>query len=333
MQLVSHKFLYEERPTIDPPPPSETKSTKLRRDLEEGGIHTGNPVADSLLGAAVAVSPAHQLTGLRSASTHYDVVATADDEDAAGHPHGASIMKRPSLTKQVSVSSARSSVSSRHSSFSSSDGHDRPTTPTASLGGRSPPPQEGIIPEGDKESGDDDEIEGAGSESEDGEDDEEEEDLLGFSWALFWLGVITVFISILSDAISGTIQDAADSAGISGIFIAAIVLPIVGNAAEHAGAVMFAMKGKLDLSLGVAIGSSTQIALCVLPLSVLAGWVLDKDMDLNFGAFEGNHSAAVCGIRHLRHQGRPLQLAAGRCFDRRILCHQCRLLGAQERQA
>ena len=45
-----------------------------------------------------------------------------------------------------------------------------------------------------------------------------------------------------------------------------IVLPIVGNAAEHAAAVMFAMKNKMDISLGVAIGSSTQITLMVVPL-------------------------------------------------------------------
>lgn len=117
-------------------------------------------------------------------------------------------------------------------------------------------------------------------------EEEEEEDELGFYNALFWLGGMTVLIALLSDAISASIQDAADSAGISGVFISAIILPIVGNAAEHAGAVIFAMKGKLDLSLGVAIGSSTQIALCVLPLLVLIGWMMDKDMNLNFGGYE-----------------------------------------------
>ncbi len=116
--------------------------------------------------------------------------------------------------------------------------------------------------------------------------DDEEEDLMGYSYSLAWLAIITVFIAFLSDAISSSIQDAASSAGISGIFLAAVVLPIVGNAAEHAGAVMFAWKDKLDLSLGVAIGSSTQIALLVLPLLVILGWMMDKDMNLNFGAYE-----------------------------------------------
>lgn len=67
------------------------------------------------------------------------------------------------------------------------------------------------------------------------EEDDEEEDVLGFYNALFWLAAITVLIAFLSEAISETIQNAANDAGISGIFIAAILLPIVGNAAEHAG--------------------------------------------------------------------------------------------------
>ena len=120
------------------------------------------------------------------------------------------------------------------------------------------------------------------------EEEEKEEDELGFYNALFWLAAITVLIAILSDAISASIQNAADSANISGVFIAAILLPIVGNAAEHAGAVMFAMKGKVDLALGVAIGSSTQIALCVLPALVILGWMMDSDLDMNFGPFEAS---------------------------------------------
>lgn len=120
------------------------------------------------------------------------------------------------------------------------------------------------------------------------DDEEEEVDELGFTNALIWLAVITALIAVLSEAISDSIQDAADSAGVSGVFIAAILLPIVGNAAEHAGAIMFAMKGKVDLTLGVAVGSSTQIALCVLPLLVIIGWMANKDLSLDFGGFEGS---------------------------------------------
>lgn len=118
------------------------------------------------------------------------------------------------------------------------------------------------------------------------DDEEEEEDELGFYNSIIWLTLMTILIAFLSEAISSSIEAAGKQAHISSVFLSAIALPIVGNAAEHAGAVIFAMKNKLDLSLGVAIGSSTQIALCVLPFIVLIGWILNKDMDLNFGAYE-----------------------------------------------
>ena len=135
---------------------------------------------------------------------------------------------------------------------------------------------------GSKAEGDD----GATAAEEEDDDDGEEEDVLGFKFALVWLAIITVFIALLSDALSESIQDAANGMGISGVFLSAIVLPIVGNAAEHAGAVMFAMKNKLDLSLGVAVGSSTQIALLVIPLLVILGWMGGYDLTLNFGLYE-----------------------------------------------
>ncbi|KAJ0965508.1 hypothetical protein J5N97_026646 [Dioscorea zingiberensis] len=69
-------------------------------------------------------------------------------------------------------------------------------------------------------------------------------------------------------------------------FISVILLPIVGNAAEHASAIMFAMKDKLDISLGVAIGSSTQITMFGIPFCVIIGWIMGTPMDLNFQLFE-----------------------------------------------
>ena len=61
-----------------------------------------------------------------------------------------------------------------------------------------------------------------------------------------------------------------------------ILLPIVGNAAEHLTAVDVALKNKMDLALGVALGSSSQISLLVVPFSVCAGWAIGVPMDLNF---------------------------------------------------
>ncbi|GAV73266.1 LOW QUALITY PROTEIN: Na_Ca_ex domain-containing protein, partial [Cephalotus follicularis] len=74
-------------------------------------------------------------------------------------------------------------------------------------------------------------------------------------------------------------------------FISVILLPIVGNAAEHASAIVFGMKDKLDISLGVVIGSSTQIALFGISIKyhilfcVVAGWIMGRPMDL-FQLFE-----------------------------------------------
>ena len=123
-----------------------------------------------------------------------------------------------------------------------------------------------------------------GNGAEGNDDDEEEEDVLGFNFSIVWLAVITIFISFLSTFLVESIEATAEH--VSGFFLSAIVLPIVGNAAEHASAIVFAMKNKLDLAMGVAVGSSTQIAVFVLPFIVLCGWIANKPMSLNFHQFE-----------------------------------------------
>jgi calcium/proton exchanger len=96
-----------------------------------------------------------------------------------------------------------------------------------------------------------------------GGDEEEEEAVLGFGSALFWLILMTVVIAVLSEYVVGTIEPTSKSWGLSVSFISIILLPIVGNAAEHAGAIIFALKNKLDITLGVALGSATQISMFV----------------------------------------------------------------------
>lgn len=72
----------------------------------------------------------------------------------------------------------------------------------------------------------------------------------------------------------GSIDALTERGGISKTFVGLILLPIVGNAAEHATAVTVACKDKMDLSIGVAVGSSMQIALLVLPLIIVIGWIM-----------------------------------------------------------
>jgi len=120
----------------------------------------------------------------------------------------------------------------------------------------------------------------------DEEEAEEEAAVLGFGSALFWLVLMTVVISVLSEYVVGTIEPTSKSWGLSVSFISIILLPIVGNAAEHAGAIIFALKNKLDITLGVALGSATQISMFVVPLSVLVAWIMGIQMDLDFKLLE-----------------------------------------------
>ncbi|XP_074591431.1 vacuolar cation/proton exchanger 3-like [Curcuma longa] len=116
--------------------------------------------------------------------------------------------------------------------------------------------------------------------------DEEEPPELSQWEAISWLAILTLWISILSEYLVDAIEGASDTLHLPLAFISVILLPIVGNAAEHASAIMFAMKDKLDISLGVAIGSSTQISMFVIPFTVIVGWIMEKQMDLNFQLFE-----------------------------------------------
>ncbi|CAJ1348383.1 unnamed protein product [Effrenium voratum] len=93
---------------------------------------------------------------------------------------------------------------------------------------------------------------------------------------------ITLAVGVCSEGLVNSVEGITKNMGISEHFIGVILLPIVGNAAEHLTAVDVAMKNKMDLSLGVALGSSSQIALLVVPFTVLAGWAIGVPMDLNF---------------------------------------------------
>jgi len=138
---------------------------------------------------------------------------------------------------------------------------------------------------------DDDDDDETDDDSQEGDAERKPEDKmvgqgLGFWGCIFWLAVLTIIISLLSDYLVDAIEGASASWDIGVAFISVIVIPIVGNAAEHASAIIFAMKNKMDISIGVAVGSSTQIALLVFPFMVLVGYFQGKDMDLNLKVFE-----------------------------------------------
>ncbi|WOL17568.1 vacuolar cation/proton exchanger 1a-like isoform X2 [Canna indica] len=126
-------------------------------------------------------------------------------------------------------------------------------------------------------------------ESQEEEDDDlvtEDKPVLGFPSAMAWLVGMTLVIALLSEFVVGTIEAASESWGMSVSFISVILLPIVGNAAEHAGAIIFAFKNKLDITLGVSLGSATQISMFVIPLCVILAWIMGIRMDLDLQLLE-----------------------------------------------
>lgn len=123
-------------------------------------------------------------------------------------------------------------------------------------------------------------------EGENGNGESEEEAVLGFWSAFVWLALMTIVVALLSEFAVDTIEAASGTWGVSVSFISVILLPIVGNAAEHAGAIIFAFKNKLDISLGVALGSATQIGIFVIPLSIIVAWIMGIKMDLAFSTIE-----------------------------------------------
>jgi Ca2+:H+ antiporter len=96
----------------------------------------------------------------------------------------------------------------------------------------------------------------------------------------------TALVAVCAEFLVDAIPDMIENSSVSEAFIGLIILPIVGNAAEHVTAVSVATKNKMDLAIGVSVGSSIQIAIFVTPLVVILGWCMDKDMSLYFTLFE-----------------------------------------------
>jgi Ca2+:H+ antiporter len=122
---------------------------------------------------------------------------------------------------------------------------------------------------------------------EDEDEEEEDEELPHFTFAFGMVGlaIASILISMLSDILVETLSVAADEWHLPKQFIGIILVPIVGNAAEHASAIIMASRGKLDIAVGVALGSSIQIAMFVMPMLVLVGWVVGAPLNMDFHPF------------------------------------------------
>ncbi|KIH89426.1 Ca2+:H+ antiporter [Sporothrix brasiliensis 5110] len=104
--------------------------------------------------------------------------------------------------------------------------------------------------------------------------------------AILLLLITTGLVAACAEFMVASINGLVKTSSVGEVFIGLIILPIVGNAAEHVTAVMVAMKNKMDLAIGVAVGSSIQIALFMTPLVVILGWIIGRDMTLYFTLFE-----------------------------------------------
>ncbi|BGP38614.1 hypothetical protein JCM10450v2_002563 [Rhodotorula kratochvilovae] len=104
--------------------------------------------------------------------------------------------------------------------------------------------------------------------------------------AMLLLVVVTVITGVTAEWLVSSIEGLVETGGVSEQFVALILLPLVGNAAEHVTAVTVAAKDKLDLSLAVAVGSSIQIALFVIPVLILLGWCIGQPLTFYFDEFE-----------------------------------------------
>jgi Ca2+:H+ antiporter len=90
----------------------------------------------------------------------------------------------------------------------------------------------------------------------------------------------------LSEILVGSTEEAISDMGLSQIFVGLIVVPIIGNAAEHSSAVLMAMRNRMDLAVSIAVGSSAQVALLIAPVLVFVGLAVGQPMDLAFSTFE-----------------------------------------------
>lgn len=118
------------------------------------------------------------------------------------------------------------------------------------------------------------------------EPDDTSEPPLSKTASVFLLLGSTALVALCAEFMVGSINDLVVDTSLSEAFIGLIILPIVGNAAEHVTAVTVAAKNKMDLAIGVAIGSSIQIATFITPIVVIIAWIMNKDMPLYFTLFE-----------------------------------------------
>ncbi|CAM9357578.1 unnamed protein product [Chrysoparadoxa australica] len=118
------------------------------------------------------------------------------------------------------------------------------------------------------------------------DDDAEEEDKMTVMFAMCGLAAVTLGVALFSENLVGAIDGFTEQQDLSKTFVGLILIPIIGNVVEHIVAVTVAVKDKMELSLGISVGSACQVSMFVIPFSVIMGWFMDHPLTLNFPRFE-----------------------------------------------
>ncbi|MBI4604262.1 MAG: calcium/proton exchanger [Planctomycetes bacterium] len=119
-----------------------------------------------------------------------------------------------------------------------------------------------------------------------GEDDPHEGPVWSRKLSVAVLAVATAAVAVLSEVLVGQVEHMSKAFGLNEVFVGVMVVAVLGNAAEHSTAIVMAYKSKMDVALGIAVGSSTQVALFVAPVLVFAGQLIGKPLDLVFSLSE-----------------------------------------------
>jgi Ca2+:H+ antiporter len=100
------------------------------------------------------------------------------------------------------------------------------------------------------------------------------------------MGLSMIGIALMSELLVASVEAVTDTLGLTPFFVGIIIVPIIGNVAEHLVAVQAARQDKMDLSLSISLGSSLQIALFVMPVLVFVSLLLDNPLTLQFNLLE-----------------------------------------------
>jgi Ca2+:H+ antiporter len=148
--------------------------------------------------------------------------------------------------------------------------------------------------------------------------EEPREDAWSLPRALAVLGAATAVTALISEILVHSLHGFGKAAGLSEFFIAAVIVAVVGNAAEHGGAVVIARRGKMDLASEIAISSSAQVAVFLVPAVVLLSFAVTPALALSFRPIElagmaGAAAATALVIRDGRSDRREGALLMG-CY-------------------